>query len=55
MVNLPFSEPVESAASARGAHTDRPSTTAVLVGLASLLSTRVDPARLIGLSRIGPA
>jgi hypothetical protein len=55
MVNSPFSEAVESGAAARGAHRDRPSTTAVLVGLASVLSAHADPARLIGLSRIGPA
>src|SRR5262249_15230912 len=48
IVNLPFAKPVESVAMARGAHRDRPSTTTVLVDLASLLSTRADPARLIG-------
>jgi hypothetical protein len=36
---------------ARGAHRDRPSTTAARVGLASLVSIRADPARLIAPAR----
>jgi hypothetical protein len=38
-----------------GAHRDRPTTTAARVGLASLVSIRTDPARLIGRTRVGPA
>src|SRR5262249_33611639 len=44
-----------SVAMARGAHRDRPSATVAFVGLASLLSTRADPARLIGRTRVDPA